>query len=83
MVDSLLGGLAFIFGAINVALDLAISVSRMQRFARWVTGSDAILEVPPDPKVLPPAAQGALAEAEGRRRDGASFIDKYVSPSCK
>ena len=28
------------------------------------------------------AAQRALAEADARR-DGASFIDKYVSPSCK
>jgi hypothetical protein len=82
MADFLAGVLAFIFGAINVALDLAISVSRMRRFARWVTGSDAIAEVPPEPNVLPPEAQRALAEAEARR-DGASFIDKYVSPSSK
>jgi hypothetical protein len=82
MADFLAGVLAFIFGAINVAFDLAISVSRMKRFARWATGSDSIVEVPPDPKVVPPAAQRALAEAEARR-DGASFIDKYVSPTCK
>jgi hypothetical protein len=38
---------------------------------------------PPETKILPPAAQRALAEAEQRQHDGASFIDKYVSPSCK
>jgi hypothetical protein len=61
------GILVFIVRAINFALDIAVSVSRMRRFARWVAGSDAIVEVPPDPKVLPPAAQRALAEAERRR----------------
>jgi hypothetical protein len=40
----------------------------MQRFARWMSGSAAVVEVPPDPKILPPAAQRALAEAEQRRR---------------
>ena len=82
MVDFLSSVLAFVVRAINVVLDLATSFSRMKRSARWATGSDAIVEVPPDPKVLPQAAQHALAEAEARR-DGASFIDKYVSPTCK
>ncbi|MEP6836533.1 MAG: hypothetical protein ABJA75_00660 [Bradyrhizobium sp.] len=81
MADFFAGVLAVIFGAINVVLELGVSISRMRRFARWVTGSDAIVEVP-EPKILLPAAQRALAEAEARR-DGASFIDKYVSPSCK
>jgi hypothetical protein len=54
----------------------------MQRLARLFTGSDRIIEVPSDPKILPSAAQRALAEAEARH-DGASFIDKYVSPLCK
>ena len=75
MDDFLAGVLAFLFGAINVALDIGVSISRMQRFARWVSGSAAIVEVLPDPKVLPPAAQRALAEAEARRRDRASLID--------
>jgi hypothetical protein len=83
MADFFAGILAFTFGAINVGLDLALSVSRMKRFARWMTGREAIVEMPPDPKVLSPAAQRALAEAEARRRDGASFIDKYVSPPNK
>jgi hypothetical protein len=61
---------------------IAVAISRMQRLARLFTGSHRIVEVPPEPKVLPPAAQRALAEAE-QRHDGASFIDKYVSPSCK
>lgn len=76
MVDFLLGVLALILRAVNFVLD-------MQRLARLFTGSDAIVEVPPEPKVLPQAAQRALAEAEQRHHDGASFIDKYVSPSCK
>jgi hypothetical protein len=29
------------------------------------------------------AGSDAIAEAEQRHHDGASFIDKYVSPSCK
>ena len=82
MIEFLWGILVFTVRAIDFALDIAVSVSRMRRFARWVTGSDAIVEVPPDPKILPPAAQRALAEAK-QRHDGASFIDKYVSPSCK
>jgi hypothetical protein len=82
MVDFLSSVLAFIFRAVNFVLNIAVTISRMHRLARLFTGSDAIVEVPPDPKVLPPAAQRALAEAEARH-DGASFIDKYVSPPCK
>jgi hypothetical protein len=36
--------------------------------SQQATGSDRIVEVPPDPKPLPPAAQRALAEAEERER---------------
>jgi hypothetical protein len=82
MVDFLSGALGFIFRAVSFVLDIAVAISRMERLARPFTGSEAIVEVPPDPKTLTPAAQRALAEAE-RRHDGASFIDKYVSPSCK
>lgn len=82
MVDFLSGALAFIFRAVTFVLDIAVAISRMQLLARLFTGSDRIVEVPPEPKILPPAAQRALAEAE-QRHDGASFIDKYVSPSCK
>jgi hypothetical protein len=59
--------LVFIVRAIDFALDIAASISRMHRFARWATGSDGIVEVPQDAKVLPPAALRALAEAEQRR----------------
>ena len=83
MVDFLWGALAFIVRAVNFVLNIVVTVTRMQRLARLFTGSDAIVEVPPETKILPPAAQRALAEAEQRHHDGASFIDKYVSPSCK
>jgi hypothetical protein len=82
MVDFLASVLAFIFRAVNFVLNIAVAISRMQRLARLFTGTDAIVEVPSDPKALPPAAQRALAEAEARH-EGASFIDKYVRPSCK
>jgi hypothetical protein len=82
MVDFLTGVLAFIFRGVDFVLNIALTISRMQRLARVYTGSDRFVEVPPEPKILPPAAQRALAEAEARH-DGASFIDKYVRPSCK
>ncbi|SDJ30835.1 MULTISPECIES: hypothetical protein [Bradyrhizobium] len=83
MIDFLWDVVVFTFRAINFVLDIVVTASRMQRLARLFTGSDAIVEVPPEPKVLPAAAQRALAEADARRHDGAAFIDKYVSPSCK
>jgi len=52
-------------------LETALFVERMQRFARWISGSNAIVAVPPDPKILPPAARRSLAEAEQRCRDKA------------
>jgi hypothetical protein len=83
MIESLVGALAFVFRAVSFVLGLAVAISGMQRLARLLTGSDAIVEMAPETKILPPAAQRALAEAEQRHHDGASFIDKYVSPSCK
>ena len=79
MIEFLWGILVFTVRAIVFALDIAVSVSRMRRFARWVTGSDAIVEVPPDPKILPPAAQRALAEAEQRRRDDAALSQQCAA----
>ena len=67
MIEFLWGVLVFIVRAINFVLDIWLFVSRMHRFARWTTGSDTIVEVPADPKTLPPAAQRALEEAEQRR----------------
>jgi hypothetical protein len=72
MVELLWGVVLFIIRAINFALDIAVSISRMQWLARWVTGSADIVAVPPDPKILPPAARRALAEADRRRHDGPS-----------
>jgi hypothetical protein len=82
MVDFLASVLVFILRAVNFVLNIAVAISRMQWLARLFTGTDAIVEVPSDPKALPPAAQRALADARARH-DGASFIDKYVRPSCK
>jgi hypothetical protein len=79
MIELFRDVLLLIGRAINFVLDILLTVSRMRRLAQWFTGSDAIVDVPPEPRILPPAAQRALAESEQRRRDGASFIDKYVS----
>jgi hypothetical protein len=83
MADFPFSALVFIFRRVNFVLDIAVSISRMKRLAASVTGADSIVEVPPDPKPLPLVAQRALAEAEARRNDRASFIDKYVGASCK
>ncbi len=83
MIESLVGALTFVLRAIDFVWNIVVFFSRMHRFARWATGSDAIVEVPPEPKIHSPAAQRALTEAEQRRHDGASFIGKNVSPSCK
>ena len=79
MIELFCDVLLFVGRVINFVLEIMVNVSHLQRFARWITGSDAIVEVPPEPRILPPAAQRALAEAEQRRRGGASFIDKYTS----
>jgi hypothetical protein len=80
MIDFLQAVLLFLFRAVSFALDIAVSISQIKKFAVQVTGSDKIVEVPPEPKVLPPAAQRALAEAE-MRRDLASFVDNHREPS--
>lgn len=65
MVDSLL---STIFAIVDFVFDLSIAIDRTKRLSQQATGSDEIVEVPPDPKPLPPAAQRALAEAEERER---------------
>jgi hypothetical protein len=76
MIESLWGVLAFVVRAINFVLDILVTISRMQRLARVATGSDKIVEVPQDPKILPPVAQRALDEAEQRRHGDPASFDK-------
>jgi hypothetical protein len=68
MSELLSGVLSFIVRAIIFALDVAVSISEAKRFARWVTGNSALVAVPAELKVLMPAAQRTLAEAEQRHR---------------
>jgi hypothetical protein len=72
MVELLWGIVLFIIRAIIFVLDVAVSISRMQKLARLITGSDAIVAVPPEPKILPPAVQRARAGARPRRHDDPS-----------
>jgi hypothetical protein len=68
MFDFLWSVLAFIIRAIDFVLDIVLFVSRMRELARMWTGSDKIVGVPAEAKILTPAAQRALAEAEQRNR---------------
>ena len=65
MADSLLNA---IFAVVDFLFDLSVAIDRTKRLSRQATGSDETVEVPPDPKPLPPAAQRALAEADERER---------------
>jgi hypothetical protein len=65
MIDPLLNA---IFAVVDFVLDLSIAIDRTKRLSKQATGSDKIVEVPKDPKPLPPAAPRALAEAEARER---------------
>lgn len=66
MSEIVWGLLAFFVRAIDFVLDIALLVSRMRELARMWTGSDKIVEVPATVKILTPAAQRTLAEAEQR-----------------
>jgi hypothetical protein len=65
MTDSLLDA---IFTVVDVVFDVSEAIDSTKRLSQQATGSDKIVDVPADPKPLPPAAQRALAEAEERER---------------
>ncbi|QAU50403.1 hypothetical protein [Bradyrhizobium guangzhouense] len=65
MADSLLNA---IFAVVDFVFDVSKAIDSTRRLSQQATGSDKIVDVPPDPKPLPPAAQRALAEAEERER---------------
>jgi hypothetical protein len=67
MSDLLPGMLDLLLRSFYAALEVWITIDRLKRAARLVTGSDKLVEVPPDPRPLPLAAQRALAEAESRK----------------
>jgi hypothetical protein len=52
-----------IFEVVDCALDGSAAIDEAKRLSK-----PDIVEVPPDPKPLPPAAQRALAEAQERER---------------
>ena len=68
MVEMFFKILLFVCQAVDFTLEIVATFSRINRLAKVVAGSDTLVEVPADPKILPPAAQRALAEAEQRRR---------------
>ncbi|MGH6753185.1 MAG: hypothetical protein ACREDP_13555, partial [Bradyrhizobium sp.] len=66
------GVVVLVARTIIFVLDILVSISDMHRFARWVTGSANLVEVPAEPKILSPAARRALDEAEQRRTHAAN-----------
>jgi hypothetical protein len=68
MSELLSGVLSSIARAISFALDIAVSISEVKRFSRWVSSSSALAAVPVEPRILTPAAVRALVEAEQRHR---------------
>jgi hypothetical protein len=68
MYDIVVKMLAFILRVVNFALEVTRMFTDARGLAVIVTGSDKIVDVPTDPKPLPPAAQRALREAEERER---------------
>jgi hypothetical protein len=73
MLDVFWGCLSVIVRAINFVLEIWVSFTLLQRFGRFLVTGRAEpapdVKVPPDPKIIPPAAERALAEAEQRHRD--------------
>jgi hypothetical protein len=67
MSDFVAGMLTFIFRALYAVLEIFVTIDRLHRAARVVTGSDRLVDVPPEPKPPSPAAQRSLAEAKARR----------------
>ncbi len=67
MLDFLSSALVLILRLVDFVLEIARWVTNMQNIARQLTGSDKLVDVPPEPKVLPPAALRSLTEAEARR----------------
>ena len=65
MAEPLLNALITI---VDLVCDLTVAIDRTKRLSEMATGSDKIVDVPADPKPLPPAALRALAEAEERER---------------
>lgn len=65
MAEPLLNAL---FTIVDLVCDLTVAIDRTKRLSEMATGSGKVIEVPADPKPLPPAAQRALAEAEERER---------------
>ncbi|MGY8665802.1 hypothetical protein Q3C01_26080 [Bradyrhizobium sp. UFLA05-109] len=80
MVDSLLNAL---FTVIDFVYDLSVAIDNTKRLSRMATGSDKIVNVPQDPKPLPPAAQRAVAEAEKRERTREASHAHAASGTCQ
>ena len=60
LVEIIWGFILLVFRGIAELLDALFFNNDAKRLAAQATGSDKLVEVPTDPKVLPPAAERAL-----------------------
>jgi hypothetical protein len=67
-MHELSGVLTFIVRAADFIWDAVLLVSDSRRLASLWTGSDKLVALPAEAKILSPAAQRALAEAERRNQ---------------
>jgi hypothetical protein len=67
-MHELSGILTFIVRTVEFVWDMVLFVSNSRKLASMWTGSDKLVAVPAEAKILSPAAQRALAEAERRNQ---------------
>ena len=82
MSEILWAALGFVIRLIGCVLEAARWITDLRRFAREISGSNKLVEVPPDPKFLSPAAQRALAEADMRRSKREAAAQAGSSPAA-
>jgi hypothetical protein len=67
-MSELSGFLIFIVRAVDFVWDTVLFVSNLRKLAGMWTGADKLVAVPAEARILSPAAQRALAEAERRNQ---------------
>jgi hypothetical protein len=67
-MNELSGFLIFIVRAVNFAWDAVLLVSNLRKLATMWTDADKLVAVPAEVRILSPAVQRALAEAERRNQ---------------
>ena len=72
MIELIWGIFIVIARTVIFVLDILVAISDLYDLARAVVGRGKTVDVPAEPKIIPPAAQRALDEAEQRRLHAAN-----------